>query len=249
MSDLILEQFRRLLDGLDAGDPWPELTESGFLDLLRSEADGGGGSELPDLFPLALEAGRRPEAPPVIETMVARLRSPAAINIVDLEITLAGAGAAPVARPLAAAVAAGQMAGAMERVQEMTLEYVSTRRQFGREIAKFQAIQHQVAVMAEEVMAARMAAQLAFAGPPLAITPTRAAVAKTRAGQAAQVVSAIAHGLHGAIGISHEYPLHQLTGRLHRWRRMHGGEGYWARRLGREALSGDADVLTLIRTL
>ncbi|MBV9994877.1 MAG: hypothetical protein JO127_06660 [Caulobacteraceae bacterium] len=248
MSDLILEQFRRLLDGLDPGDPWTELEQSGFLDLLRSEADGGAGLALAELFPLALEAGRRTQAPPVIETMVARLRAPDAKGVADLEAALVSGGESSLAaRSTAAAVDAALMAGAMERVQEMTLEYAMTRRQFGREIAKFQAIQHQAAVMAEEVMAARMAAQLAFVGAPLAIPPERAATAKARAGQAAQTVCAIAHAVHGAIGISHEYPLHELTGRLHRWRRAHGGEGYWARKLGRAALSSGADMVTLVR--
>jgi acyl-CoA dehydrogenase len=101
--------------------------------------------------------------------------------------------------------------------------------------------------MAEEAMAARMAAELAFTGAPLAVSPARAAVAKARAGQAAQTVAAVAHAVHAAIGISQEHPLHKLTGRLHRWRRSHGGEGYWARRLGRAALESDNDMLSLVR--
>src|SRR5580693_4040626 len=175
MSDLFLEQFIRLLDGLDAAAPWQDLEASGFLDLLRPEADGGAGLDLEGLFPLALETGRRPLAPPVIETMVARLLAPDTANTPDLEAALTAAGGdGEVARALAAAVTAARMAGAMERLQEITLEWAATRKQFGREIGKFQAIQHQIAVLAEEVTAARMAAQIAFTGEPLAISPRRA---------------------------------------------------------------------------
>ena len=244
MSDLILDQFSRLLDGLDPANPWPGLEASGFLDLLRPEADGGAALDLDELFPLVLETGRRPNAPTAIETMIARLQDPSASAVASVEAALSGN---PLARALAAAVAAARMAGAMERIQEITVEYANTRRQFGREIGKFQAIQHQVAVMAEEVAAARMAAQIAFVGAPLAIDPRAAGVAKLRAGQAAQAVCAIAHGVHGAIGVSQEHELHHYTGALHLWRLAHGGETYWARRLGAWALESQNDAVTLAR--
>lgn len=250
MSDLIVEQFARLLDGLPADAPWPALEESGFLDLLRSEDDGGAGLMLEDFFALAIAAGRRPEAPAVIEAMAARLVFPDAGEGVDLEAALTGAGVdAGAARALAATLAAGLMAGALERTQELTIEYASTRKQFGREISKFQAIQHQIAVMAEEVMAARMGAQAAFVGAPLAVSPLRAGAAKARAGMAAQQVASIAHAVHGAIGVSQEHPLHLLTGNLHRWRLAHGGEAYWSRRLGDWALAGTDEFVGLARSL
>jgi hypothetical protein len=250
MSDLIVEQFSRLLDGLPAGDPWPALVESGFLDLLKAEADGGAGLMLEDLFPLALATGARPTAPPVIQTMVARLVSPEAIDVADPEAALVAGGVAPaIARALAATVTAGLMAGAMEALEAATLDYASTRRQFGREISKFQAIQHQIAVLAEEVMAARMAAQAAFTGAPLEVSPLRAAVAKARAGQSAQLAAGVAHAVHGAIGVSQEHSLHHLTGALHKARLAHGGEAYWARKLGGWALSQTDDFVSLARRL
>jgi acyl-CoA dehydrogenase len=45
-------------------------------------------------------------------------------------------------------------------------------------------------------------------------------------------VAAIAHAVHGAIGISEEYDLQLLTRRLHGWRLADGSEGYWAGVLG-----------------
>ncbi len=250
MSDLIVDQFSRLLDGLDSANPWPALEESGFLDLLKSEDGGGAGLLLEDLFPLALVTGRRPGASRVIETMIARLVAPEAVDVTDAEALLVKAGAEPgAARALAATITAGLMAGAMEGLETMTVDYAVTRKQFGREIGKFQAVQHQIAVLAEEVMAARMAAQAAFVGAPLQVSPLRAAVAKVRVGQAGQQVASIAHAVHGAIGVSEEFPMHHLTRRLHQGRMAHGGEAYWARKLGAWALAGSDDFVGLARAL
>lgn len=250
MSDLISEQFQRLLDTLSPTQPWPALSESGFLDLLRSEEDGGANLSLEELLPLAVAAGGRTIGTPVLETMVARLVAPDALAVADAEQVLAGAGvAAPQAKALAATINAGLMLGALERLQQVTVDYALTRRQFGREIGKFQAIQHQIAVMAEEVMAARLATEAAFTGAPLEVSALRAAVAKCRVGQAAQQTAAIAHAVHGAIGVSQEHLLHILTGNLHRWRMAHGGEAYWARQLGDWALSDGRDFAGLVQAL
>jgi alkylation response protein AidB-like acyl-CoA dehydrogenase len=103
--------------------------------------------------------------------------------------------------------------------------------------------------MAEEVMAARMAAEIAMAGTPLSVSDQAAAVAKMRCGEAAMACAGIAHAVHGAIGVSAEHDLHHLTGALHRLRLAHGGEAYWARKLGAWALSRSDDAATLVRTL
>src|SRR5450631_2054176 len=101
MSDMLVEQFGRLLRNLPTSDPWSELGNSGFLDLLVSESDGGGGADLEDLFPLAFMTGDKIDTPPIIETMVARLVFPCAQNVSDVESFLEGL---PSARPLAAAI-------------------------------------------------------------------------------------------------------------------------------------------------
>jgi alkylation response protein AidB-like acyl-CoA dehydrogenase len=142
-----------------------------------------------------------------------------------------------------------QMAGAMRHMQVMTLEYAMTRKQFGREIGTFQAVQHHLAVMAEQVLSAQMAAQAALIGPPLEICGRRAAVAKCRAGEAAQQVSAIAHAVHGAIGISREHHLHHYVRRLREWRLACGGDSWWAAKLGDWVLAQPADVASLIQGL
>jgi hypothetical protein len=60
-------------------------------------------------------------------------------------------------------------------------------------------------------------------------------------------VSAAAHAVHGAIGISAEHDLHLLTRRLHEWRVAEGAESYWAREIGRALVSSDEPAVDFIR--
>ncbi|MGE8189674.1 acyl-CoA dehydrogenase family protein [Pseudomonas sp. NPDC086278] len=126
-----------------------------------------------------------------------------------------------------AAIHAAAIAGAMERVLDMTLDYCNDRVQFGKAIGKFQAVQHQLSVMAEQVAASRIAAELAFAGdqPVPALIPT--AIAKARTSMAVSPVAATAHALFGAIGVTEELDLQLFTRRLHEWRISEGSETYW----------------------
>ncbi|MEX2520050.1 MAG: acyl-CoA dehydrogenase family protein, partial [Paracoccaceae bacterium] len=62
---------------------------------------------------------------------------------------------------LGAMLRAQQLAGAMEAALELTVSYANGREQFGRPIGKFQAIQQNLAVMAEQTAAARAAADMA----------------------------------------------------------------------------------------
>jgi acyl-CoA dehydrogenase len=152
---------------------------------------------------------------------------------------------------LAAALHAALLAGAMKRVFGLTMAYANERVQFGKPIGKFQAIQHQLSVMAEHVSAGSMAAEAAFHtsdGPLPAFAA--AAVAKARASEAAPLVAATAHAVHGAIGVTQEYNLQLYTRRLHEWRMAHGSETYWNREIGRLCLDGrDALFTDFARTL
>ncbi|MNL54800.1 Acryloyl-CoA reductase (NADH) [compost metagenome] len=140
------------------------------------------------------------------------------------------------------------MAGAMERVLDMTLAHANTRTQFGRAIGRFQAVQQQISVMAEQVWAARMGAQLAFQGRDGLPQAMLAAVGKARASQAAPLVADIAHAVHGAMGITAEFDLQLYTRRLRDWRRAAGSESYWHERIGAHALASNASALDTVRT-
>jgi hypothetical protein len=151
---------------------------------------------------------------------------------------------------LGACLFAAHLAGAMERILASTVQYAKERIQFGRPIGKFQAIQQQISVMAEQVFAARMAAEMGCAGGGAFPRPDLAALAKARTSEAAVPVAAIAHAVHGAMGISEEVDLQLYTRRLYEWRMNFGSESYWHARIGERLLEdGEAGSLSFARRL
>jgi alkylation response protein AidB-like acyl-CoA dehydrogenase len=141
------------------------------------------------------------------------------------------------ARRFNAAIHAATIAGAMERVLDTTLEYCNDRVQFGKAIGKFQAVQHQLSVMAEQVAASRIAAELAFAGDRPVPDLIPVAIAKARTSMAVPQVTATAHALFGAIGVTEELDLQLFTRRLHEWRVSEGSETWWNGIVGQALLA------------
>lgn len=142
-----------------------------------------------------------------------------------------------------AAIRTAQIAGALARILELTIEHATTREQFGRPIARFQAVQQNIAILASEAAACDAAAKSAADyldhcqdGAPEEC-PLEIAAAKLRGCQAAVAVAGIAHQVHGAVGFAAEHPLHRYTTRLIAWRREFGTERYWASRLGEKVLA------------
>jgi len=150
-------------------------------------------------------------------------------------------------RMIGACVTAALLAGAQERVFEITLNYANERSQFGKPISKFQAIQQQLSVMAEQVFAAKMAAQIGFDGDSIIPSRLKVAVAKARASQAAPQVGATGHAVHGGMGFTEEYDLQLFTRRLHEWRIAYGSEAFWNRELGTQLLQSDKRAIDFIR--
>jgi acyl-CoA dehydrogenase len=135
------------------------------------------------------------------------------------------------------------IAGALDRVLELTVEHVNQRVQFGRQLSKFQAIQHELARIAGEVAAAGAAADIAADGLGKPADQARLAIAaaKVRAGEAVGTAVGIAQQLHGAIGFTAEHRLHLFTTVLWSWREEYGGHVHWARLLGKAALGAGPD--------
>jgi acyl-CoA dehydrogenase len=142
-----------------------------------------------------------------------------------------------------AMIRAAQMAGALESLLEQSVRYVTERKQFGRLIGSFQAIQHNLAILAGHVAAAGSAAEYACGAADRGEPFFEAAVAKIRAGEAAGIGAGIAHQAHGAIGFTYEHSLHFATRRLWSWRAEFGSESRWAQRLGRQVAARGADRL------
>lgn len=144
---------------------------------------------------------------------------------------------------LGAVARSAMLVGALESALEQSVRYAGERVQFGKAIGKYQAIQQQLALMAGDVAAARVAALVAVADAPggeqpsCAATHFSTAVAKVRAGEAASRGTSIAHQVHGAIGFTHEHALHFATRRLWAWREEFGSDAAWAAELGRAAIS------------
>lgn len=136
-----------------------------------------------------------------------------------------------------------QMSGALARILELSLAWASDRVQFGKPIAKFQAIQHLMAQLAAEVAAASAAADLAIEASVAAPDSFAIGVAKARTGEAAGKGAAIAHQVLGAMGFTREHSLHHATRRLWSWRDDFGAEAYWQAQIGRELAAAGADNL------
>ncbi|KGF70712.1 hypothetical protein LL06_03480 [Hoeflea sp. BAL378] len=135
------------------------------------------------------------------------------------------------------------IAGALQKVLEITIGYVGERSQFGRTLSKFQVIQHDLARIAEQAVAAGAAAELAAEAFVDGFDPMRIAVAKSRAGEAAGIAAPLAHQLHGAIGVTEEYQLHYFTRQLWAGRDEFGTEREWNELVGRAALQQGPDGL------
>jgi acyl-CoA dehydrogenase len=148
---------------------------------------------------------------------------------------------------LGALVTAAAMVGAMARVLDMTITFVNDRQQFGRSIGKFQVVQHNLSVMAENAAAAQIAVQSASASDLLSQAVLSRAIAKARASRAAPLVANTAHALTGAMGITAEYDLQLFTRCLHSQRLQFGSESYWDEIVGLHALEHwDSAVLGII---
>jgi acyl-CoA dehydrogenase len=131
-----------------------------------------------------------------------------------------------------------QMSAASTAVLKLSATYCSDRRQFGKRLAEFQAVQQEIAGLQGEAAASNAAVDHAVnALASLAVRPALdwptapVATAKVRTGLAAGRAARSAHQLHGAIGTTLEYPLARHTRALWSWRDEFGGEAEWASRL------------------
>ena len=142
------------------------------------------------------------------------------------------------------------MTAALQRTAELTIGYAGQRVQFGQPIARFQAVQTHLARLASEAQRAAVvvdAVQAALDGDD-DLRPHRAlvAAARTLAGDAAILGARTAHQVHGAIGVTMEYPLQRFTRRLWEWEADDGTAARWARQLGAEATDGALRMWQLI---
>ena len=146
------------------------------------------------------------------------------------------------AHALMAFARTAQIAGALDAALALSVGYVNERQQFGRPLGKFQAVQQSLANFACEAAAANCAAMGAAQALGRGPAEFEIAAAKLRANRAVEVGTTVAHQVHGAIGFTQEYALHQLTRRLWQWRSEYGNDAYWSRRLGSAVIARGAEA-------
>ena len=136
-----------------------------------------------------------------------RLKGAAAVRRCDDASRLPTGG--PQATALARLYVAAEQLGAAQRCLDLTVAYISERKQFGRVVGSFQAIKHRVAEMMVQVEGLRSAvygaAAQAASDAPLQDLATECAMAKALASETLFHCAGEAIQLHGGVGFTEEY--------------------------------------------
>ncbi len=108
----------------------------------------------------------------------------------------------------AIAAIAAEATGAMSHLNDMTLEYIKTREQFGQPIGKFQVLQHRMVDMFiahEEAKSMAMMAAMRVEEADAGERKKAMSAAKVQIGKSGRYVGQQAIQLHGGIGMTDEY--------------------------------------------
>src|SRR5215472_6029927 len=107
---------------------------------------------------------------------------------------------------LALIALSAELLGVMEGAQELTFEYLRIRRQFGKPIGSFQALQHKaVDIYIRTETTRSLVYQVAAANDPWRIDPAQTVAVKAKASEDALAVTQACIQLHGAIGFTDEH--------------------------------------------
>jgi alkylation response protein AidB-like acyl-CoA dehydrogenase len=172
----------------------------------------------------------------------ARDRVVADIAIAEVAQAEFGSGFSPVAHrgALSRVIMAS---GALAAMAQMTIDYTNERRQFGKPVATFQAVQQHLVTAAQCAARANMAASTATRALAGGNANFEIAAARVVVDDAITIGTRAAHQAHGAMGVTREYPLHQLTRRLWSWQHEWGTTKQWRRQLGNSVAEAGADEL------
>ena len=101
-----------------------------------------------------------------------------------------------------------ELLGIMEKAQEITLDYLRVRQQFGKPIGSFQALQHQAVNMYIRIEAVRsLVFQVAANNDAYRIDSAMAIAVKAKASEEALAVTEACIQLHGGIGFTDEHDI------------------------------------------
>jgi len=182
---------------------------------------------------------------------VSRRRYPTQDGLRAAEVALAGVRVGPegvlgepgaalplVERVVDEAVAAlcAEAVGAMAVMHELTVDYLKTRRQFGREIGSFQILQHRAVDMLialEQARSMAMFATMMSAEENAAERRNASAAAKVQIGRSGRLIGQQAIQLHGGIGMTMEYKVGHYFKRTTMIDTMFGDADHHLRELAR----------------
>ncbi len=133
-----------------------------------------------------------------------------------------------------------EMTGGMQRLLEITVEYAKTRKQFGRAIGEFQAVQHQCADMLVYTESSRSAAYYAAYAIQEGIPEARLAVsvAKAYASDAYREVGNRAIQVHGGMGFTWENDVHLFYRRAKASELAYGDANFHRERIAKLVVDG-----------
>lgn len=114
------------------------------------------------------------------------------------------------------------LAGLLRRLYDLTSSYVSERHQFGKPVGSFQAVQIHTVTLAQAATMSMLSVDRAAGAVALGLGELEVAATSVVVGQNAVRAATAAHQAHGAIGMTREYPLQQLTRRVHAIRQLWG---------------------------
>ncbi len=140
----------------------------------------------------------------------------------------------------AAVAVMAEALGVMAVLNDMTLEYLKTREQFGQPIGKFQALQHRavdMVIAAEESRSLVMVAAMAADDGNRAARARAVSAAKVQIAKAGRLIGQEATQLHGAIAMTDDYSLGHYFKRLTMIGRLFGDADHHVRRFAQ--LSGN----------
>jgi len=140
----------------------------------------------------------------------------------------------------AIAALCAEAVGAMAAMHELTVDYLKTRRQFGREIGSFQILQHRAVDM---LIALEQARSMAMFGTMMAAEESAAerrsalSAAKVQIGRSSKFIGQQSIQLHGGIGMTTEYKVGHYFKRVTMIDTMFGDADHHLRALARRGAS------------
>ena len=136
---------------------------------------------------------------------------------------------------LGRACAAATLTGAGDQAFQLTLDYLKTRKQFGKLIGEFQALQHRAAHLFTEIEIARAATLAALQALDSGSddAPFAVAVAKAKAGRVAELAVQEGVQMHGGVGMTDEYDIGLFMKRVRVLNEFGGDAGFQAEAVAR----------------